>query len=307
MLNIEECLAKYDIQVKRITYFEKYIIIDSENEKYLLKKKDSNKEELFNHLKQINYNYYMPLINEYSDYYELYPYYDDNISGKYTKAKEMLYALALLHIKTTTYIDYNQDELKEIYEDTNNLIDNLTKYYLDLQDYLEGIEFLSPAQYLLMKNISRIHYLLRLAKNNLEDWFKDLESVREVLLINNVSLNNFRVGEASYFVDFKDAKNGLVVYDLVNFYKNEVLNVDFFSLFSFYNSKYNLNKDELELFYTLICIPERITFTKNNYLDTLRVRRLVDYVGVTLEFLLEKNKEYQKAYQEKLEEENENV
>lgn len=307
MLNIEECLAKYDIQVKRITYFEKYIIIDSENEKYLLKKKDSNKEELFNHLKQINYNYYMPLINEYSDYYELYPYYDDNISGKYTKAKEMLYALALLHIKTTTYIDYNQDELKEIYEDTNNLIDNLTKYYLDLQDYLEGIEFLSPAQYLLMKNISRIHYLLRLAKNNLEDWFKDLENVREVLLINNVSLNNFRVGEASYFVDFKDAKNGLVVYDLVNFYKNEVLNVDFFSLFSFYNSKYNLNKDELELFYTLICIPERITFTKNNYLDTLRVRRLVDYVGVTLEFLLEKNKEYQKAYQEKLEEENENV
>lgn len=307
MLNIEECLAKYDIQVKRITYFEKYIIIDSENEKYLLKKKDSNKEELFNHLKQINYNYYMPLINEYSDYYELYPYYDDNISGKYTKAKEMLYALALLHIKTTTYIDYNQDELKEIYEDTNNLIDNLTKYYLDLQDYLEGIEFLSPAQYLLMKNISRIHYLLRLAKSNLEDWFKDLESVREVLLINNVSLNNFRVGEASYFVDFKDAKNGLVVYDLVNFYKNEVLNVDFFSLFSFYNSKYNLNKDELELFYTLICIPERITFTKNNYLDTLRVRRLVDYVGVTLEFLLEKNKEYQKAYQEKLEEENENV
>lgn len=307
MLNIEECLAKYDIQVKRITYFEKYIIIDSENEKYLLKKKDSNKEELFNHLKQINYNYYMPLINEYSDYYELYPYYDDNISGKYTKAKEMLYALALLHIKTTTYIDYNQDELKEIYEDTNNLIDNLTKYYLDLQDYLEGIEFLSPAQYLLMKNISRIHYLLRLAKNNLEDWFKDLENVREVLLINNVSLNNFRVGEASYFVDFKDAKNGLVVYDLVNFYKNEVLNVDFFSLFSFYNSKYNLNKDELELFYTLICIPERITFTKNNYLDTLRVRRLVDYVGVTLEFLLEKNKEYQKAYQEKLKEENENV
>lgn len=307
MLNIEECLAKYDIQVKRISYSGKYIIIDSEDGKYLLKKKDSNKEELFNHLKQINYNYYMPIINDFSDYYELYPYYEDNISGNYTKAKEMLYALAILHLKTTTYLDYSQDEVKEIYENTDILIDNMSKYYLDLQDYFEGIEFLSPAQYLLMKNISRIHYLLRMAKSNLEDWYRDLGSVREVLLLNNVSLSNFRVGEVSYFVDFKDAKNGLVVYDLVNFYKNEVLNVDFFSLFSFYTSKYHLNRDELELFYTLICIPWKITFTKNNYLDSLRVRKLVDYVGITLEFLLEKNKEYQKAYQEKLEEENENV
>lgn len=307
MLNIQECLDKYNIKIEKISYYEKYIIIDSGENKYLLKQKDSNKEELFNYLRQINYNYFMPLLNDYNDYFELYPYYEDNISGSYTKARELLYALAILHLKTTTYLEYNQDELKEIYENTNILIDTLTKYYLDLQDYLEGIEFLSPAQYLLIKNISRVHYLLRLSKQNLEDWFSDLESVREVLLLNNVSLNNFRFGDRSYFVDFKEAKNGLVVYDLVTFYKNEVLNVDFYSLFNFYLSKYHLNKDELELFYTLICIPERITFTKNNYQDTLKVRKLIDYVEVTLNFLLEKNKEYQKAYQEKLEEENENV
>ncbi len=307
MLNIKECLAKYDIQIKKISYFEKYIIIDSGTAKYLLKLKDSNKEELFNHLKQINYSYFMPMINDYSDYYELYPYYDDNIGGNYTKAKELLYALAILHLKTTTYLEYSQDEMKEMYENTNILIDTLGKYYLDLQDYFEGIEFLSPGQYLLMKNISKVHYLLRIAKKNLDDWFKELESVREVLLLNNVSLNNFRVGERSYFIDFKEAKNGLVVYDLVNFYKNEVLNVDFVSLFDFYTSKYRLNKDELELFYALICIPEKIVFTKNNYQDSLKVRKFVDYVNVTLNFILEKDKEYQEADQEKLKEENKNV
>lgn len=307
MLNIQECLKKYDIQVDKISYFDKYIVIDSRDKKYLLKKKDSNKEELFNYLRQINYSYFMPLISSYDDYYELYPYYDDNVVNGYTKAKELMYGLALLHLKTTTYVEYSQDKIKEMYETMGVKIETLTKYYLDLQDYCEAIEMFSPAQYLLMKNISRIHYLLRLAKNNLDSWYSGTVNVREVLLINNVSLNNFRFGDRVYFLDFKAAKNGIVVYDLVNFYKNEVLNVDFYSLFSFYLSKYRLHKDELELFYTLICIPDKLVFTKNNYYDVLRVRKLVDYVNVTLDFLLEKNKEYQKANQEEFKEENNNV
>lgn len=299
MINIKECLSKYDIRTKKLTYLDNYVIINSDQSNYLLKMKDSDKEHLFNYLNQVRYDYFLPIENNYNDYYELYPYYKDNITDKYIKAKELIYALAILHLKTTTYVEYNHDNFKEIYEELNIRIDNTMKYYLDLQDYLEGIEFISPAQYLLLKNISSFYQLLRIAKNNLENWFSiENRNVREVLLIKNVSLNNFRVGDRSYFINYKDATKGLVVYDLISFYRKEAINVDFLSLFSFYNSKYQLAQDEVNLFFAVICIPERVVFTKNNYQDCLMVKKIVDYVLLTLSFASEKNKENEETYKD---------
>lgn len=296
MIRIKDFLDDYNISARKLTYLDKYVIVDTDDEKYLLKMKDSNKRDIFDYLKQIRYDYYMPLENDYNDYYELYPYYEDTISEKYHKAKELVYALAILHLKTTTYVDYNHDDLKEIYEKYSEKIDNLMKYYLDLQDYLEGIDFLSPAQFLLITNISKFYSLLRVSKYKLDKWFQIKgENVREVLLINNVSLDNFRVGEKCYFLDYKNATKGLVVYDLVDFYKNEVLNVDFPSLFNFYNSKYQLMEDEIDLFLSLISIPEKIVFSKDNYQDTLKIRKIIKYIDVTFSFVSEEDKENQKT------------
>ena len=303
MINIRDCLRELGIDAKKVTYLGNYVVVDSLNDKYLIKKKDSNKEELFNYLRQVNYDYFLPLENNYEDYYELYRYYDDNVSDKYLKAKELIYALVILHLKTTNYVDYNHDNFKEIYEELNIRIDNIMKYYLDLQDYLEGVEFLSPAQYLLIRNMSKYYELIRMAKYRLDSWFNtDNQKVREVVLIKNVGLDNFRVGDKTYFVDYKDVSRGLVVYDLISFYRREAINVDFPSLFNIYNSKYQLTSDELDLFFSVICIPEKIMFSKNNYQDTLRVRKITDYVLMTLSFVSEKYKENEKAYEEKFKE-----
>ena len=43
-------------------------------------------------------------------------------------------------------------------------------------------------------------------------------------------------------------------------------------------------------------------FSKNNYQDTLRVRKITDYVLMTLSFVSEKYKENEKAYEEKFKE-----
>lgn len=303
MINIRDCLRELGIDAKKVTYLGNYVVVDSLNDKYLIKKKDSNKEELFNYLRQVNYDYFLPLENNYEDYYELYRYYDDNVSDKYLKAKELIYALVILHLKTTNYVDYNHDKFREIYEELNIRIDNIMKYYLDLQDYLEGVEFLSPAQYLLIRNMSKYYELIRMAKYRLDSWFNtDNQKVREVVLIKNVGLDNFRVGDKTYFVDYKDVSRGLVVYDLISFYRREAINVDFPSLFNIYNSKYQLTSDELDLFFSVICIPEKIMFSKNNYQDTLRVRKITDYVLMTLSFVSEKYKENEKAYEEKFKE-----
>jgi len=176
-------------------------------------------------------------------------------------------------------------------------------YYLDLQDYIESLDFPTPAQYLLLKNISRFYSLLRFSKEKLENWFRDdNKNIREVLLIKDVNLSNFRVGEKNYFVDFKKAEKGLVIYDLVDFYKNVAVDLDFASLFNYYNSRYQLNRAEMNLFYSLIAIPEKISFFKKNYEDTVRVRKVVDYVNVTISFVSEKYEKDEKTDEEKFEE-----
>jgi len=292
MINIRECVQKYGITILSISYLDNNVIIDSSNGKYLLKKKDSNKKEIFSYLKQIHFDYFVPLVNDYNDYYELYPYYEDHIFDLYSKAKEFIYALSVLHLKTTSYVSYREGEIQDLYEEVSLNIDYMMKYYLDLQDYIEGLDFPNPAQYLLIKNISRFHYILRISKDKLEEWKRlQGESGREVLQIGKASLHNFRVGEKSYFVDFRDAKRGRAVDDLIYFYRSDFQDVDFSSLFSFYHSKYQLDKAELSFFYAMIAIPEKITFTKNHFLDTQRVRKVVDYVNQTLNFILEKDKE----------------
>ena len=80
MINIKDCLSKYDIRTKKLTYLDNYVIINSDQSNYLLKMKDSDKEHLFNYLNQVRYDYFLPIENNYNDYYELYPYYKDNIT-----------------------------------------------------------------------------------------------------------------------------------------------------------------------------------------------------------------------------------
>jgi len=304
MINLEEFLNEYNLEVTKITYYNNYIIIETINDKYLLKVKDSNKKELFDYLESINYSYYLPIINSYSDYYELYPYYDDKVQDQYTKAKKIVEAFALLQMKSLVYVDYNEDRIKGIYENLVNEIDVTMKYYLDLQDYIEQFSFPNPAYYLLIKNLSNFYELLRKGRLYLDKWYEktSTESIRESLLINNLSLDNFRFGDYSYFIDYKDVSKDLVIYDFVNFYKEEIINLDMISLFDYYKTIFKITISEFYLICALISIPIKIKFSRNAYNDTVRVRRVIDYVIKTLNFISEEDKKYQETNEDKLEE-----
>jgi len=304
MSSLRKFLEESLMNVKKLSYVDKFLIVDNDEGRYLFKRKDSNKRDIFSYLRQVGYDYYMPIVNDYNDAYEVYPYYDDNINDDYLKAKELLYALAVLHLRTTSYVEWMITDAKEIYEKIDVDIDLGMKYYLDLQDYLEGKLFLSPGEYLLINNISKIYSLFRISKRRLDSFYESFSGkVREAVLVGNVSLSNFRVGDKNYFIDFRNSKKDLVIYDLVDFYRNEATSVNFPSLFNLYNSKYQLNQNEFDLFCALISLCDKFKFSKDNYKDTLRVRKLVDYVNVTLSFLSEKEEENQKAHEEKLEQE----
>jgi hypothetical protein len=301
MINLDECLSEFNIEIKKVIYKKNYIIIESTDSKYLLKIRDSNKKKLFQYLESIGFKYYLPLINDYDDYFELYNYYDDKVDDN-TKGKEMIFALCSLHLKSVISSTYSRDDIKRIYEEKVLEIDNMMRYYLDLQDYIDTMSFPTASYYLLIKNISKIYELLRRGRIYLDNWYNiDDTNYNEVLLLNNLSLDDFRVGDVSYFLNIKDFDWSLAVYDLEKFYKSNFNVLDIKGLIKLYDSNCRMDNKNILLFNSLICIPWKINFSNNIYLDTIEVRKLIDYVTITLDYL-EENKEDEKANKDEFKE-----
>lgn len=282
---------------KIISYKNRSKIVERNNKKYLYKVKRNNKEELFNYLRIKGFtNFLSPL--EVTDQYEIYSYIDEVDMPKEDKAIELVNTLSFLHIKTTTYQEVNQEKVKEIYTNIKNEITYLKNYYLDLQDFIETREFMAPAEYLLMLNISKFYRALNYSERKLEAWYqKKQNTIREriVQLHRNINLEHFLIGDDSYFINWEKSTKDLVVYDFINFYQNEFNNLEMTSLFDQYQAKYEYTIDEMLLFKTIISIPPKLTFKQSNIINVINTRDAIDYVEKTNNFLLKYYEKNQKT------------
>lgn len=281
----------------KIVYQSNCRIVSKDDQKYLRKIRKSNKEELFEYLKNKGFQNFLPYIEQKKDY-ELYRYIEDIKIPKEDKAIELMYVLSLLHTTTTTYQDIDIDKMKELFETTKEKITFLRNYYLDLQDYIETKEFMSPAEQLLMRNISNFYKALNYSEYKLNSWYKVKEKTskeRIVQLHNNLSLEHFLKEDVAYLVNWDKAKKDYVIYDFINFYKHEYLNLEMTSLFELYQSKYQYTEEEQLLFESLISLPPQIIFNKTNYINTINTKNIVTYVIKTSEFLSKQNEENQES------------
>lgn len=302
-MNDERNILKANgIKTKKIFYKKKTKIIDTGDNRYTVKLKKNDNSKIYSYLKNRNFNNFLYQENNNNESYEVYPFIEEKEITKDDKAIDLVYTLSLLHIKTTTYQNTDLDKVKEIFEYNQNKLNYLNSYYHDLQDYIETKIYMSPAEYLLIRNISKIYSSIYFSKSMLEKWYKEKEQTKKerlVLLHNNLNLDHFLEGENHYFINWNKAKKGIVVYDFINFYQQEYLNLEMSSLFEIYQSKYKYTKDEMLLFLSLLTIPYKIEFNKSNYLNTLNVNHLITYINKTTEFALKENEKYQKAHQEK--------
>ncbi len=293
---IKSLLKENDLFINNISYKGHSRIINTSKGKYVLKEKKTNLQEIYDYLNAKKFYNYLPIINDYTDNYELYPYINELNMSNSSKAIDLIYELSMLHVKTTTYEEVNLDEIKKLYEETNKRIDYLYKYYLDLQDYIESNVYMAPAEYLLIRNISMVYRLLGFSKNKLNSWYQATEKLKKqryVLLNNNLKLDHFLEGESNYFINWNKAKRGNVIYDFLNFFHNNYLELDMKSLYDLYQSKYRFTKDEEDLFLALLAIPEEITLRNTNYINTLKVKNLVIYLNKVMVFILEEDEKYQ--------------
>lgn len=288
---MNEIINKYLTNIKKITYKKDYSIIEtSTNKKYIIIKKRKNKEKLYDYLTSINYNLYKKTLNI-NDKYEIFSL--DNLEeGSITNA------LITLHYLTEEFRECSKDDLKKIKEKIMFNLDKCYKYYLNLQDEIENMSFPPPDKYLLINNISQIYKLLEVSKYRLDNL--ELNSLREVILINNFDNNIFK-----NIIDFNYYSKDIFVYDLEKLYKKDYKN--FKDVLKKYNDKLKISKEEWNLLSILISIPEEVTLENNHYNDCIKIRNLINYVNYTFSFLSEEDEKYKETDKQELEEENENI
>lgn len=288
---MNEIINKYLTDIKKITYKKDYSIIEtSTNKKYIIIKKIKNKEKLYDYLTSINYNLYKKPLNI-NDEYEIF-FLDD------LEEESITNALITLHYLTEEFRECSEEDLKKIKEKIMFNLDKCYKYYLNIQDEIENMSFPPPDKYLLINNISQIYKLLEVSKYRLDNL--ELNSLREVILINNFDNNIFK-----NIVDFNYYSKDVFVYDLEKLYKKDYKN--FKDVLKKYKDKLKISKEEWNLLSILISIPEEVTLENNHYNDCIKIRNLINYVNYTFSFLSEEDEKYKETDKQELEEENENI
>lgn len=276
-------------------------IIINNNQKLIYKIKKNDNETLFNYFENKNFLNYLPYHMK-NDQYEIYRYINDEEIPPADKAIELIYIMSLLHNKTTTYQEVNIDSVKELYESTLEKINNLRTYYFNIQDYIETKIFMSPAEQLLMNNISKIYKALNYSEHKINEWYKHKEKQRKervVQLHNNLSLKNILLeNNNQYLINWDKSTKGYVIYDFIEFYHNEFRNVEMSALFELYQTKYKYTFEEELLFEALISIPKKADFSKNNLINTIEMKHITTYVDKTNTFLSEYYKKNQESNKE---------
>lgn len=300
MISILECCRKHSIQLKHIKRWNNYIILYGENGDYLLKEKGNNKEKLYSTFESIHYPYYLPLISSNKDSYELYPYFEEEVYDNNIKSKEFLKGLILLHKESIYYDEISDIYIKEFYNKIKKDIEEQFQFYLNLQNNIEVEGFPRLDYYYFLLNVSSFYKILTIALDKLELW-KNLEikKVRKALVIHKDSLSNFSYSSKKcYFIDFSECSHDLLIKDFISFYQANLFHTDMIECFHIYQSYLSFSYDEKVLFFCLISIPIKVTFTDNIYQNIIVIQNRVNYIEKTLQFLLEEDKENQKTDEE---------
>ena len=300
MNNLRSFLNKNDLSLNRLTIKNKTKILDTNRGTLVLKKKDNNINltNTFNYLESRSFDNYPKRVFE-NNNYDVYEYINGYNEPDEQKILDLINLLTILHYKTTFYKEVDRDYFKEIYESTINKIDYIYNYYTDIISLIETSIYMSPVEYLIARNISKIYESLNYSKENINKWYelvKNKRRIRVVNIHNNLSLEHYIKGNKPYLISWEKSKIDNPIYDLYNLYLNHYLDFDFSELFLNYESKYPLLKEERILLFSLMTIPWKFDFDDTEYNLCKNARKLFDYLYKTEKLVTEYN--YQKPNME---------
>ena len=235
MKKFNHLFSKYSIEPTKYKFFKNATIVSTNEKKYVVKERNrDNKSSIFNYLNSRSFDYYPRIISDNSDDYEITEYIEDIEMPLEQKMIDMIDLVSLLHNKTTHYVEIDEDDYKQVYEDINNNISYLYSYYNDILLVAENSEYMSPYQYMLALNITKIFGSLNFCKDEIDKWYKivkEKKKQRLVVLHNNLDLSHFLKNKSSYLISWGKSKIDIPIFDLYKLYKRHSLDYDFSEIF----------------------------------------------------------------------------
>lgn len=280
---------KYSIVPTKYEFYKNVTIVNTDNNKYVIKEKNrEDKSPIFNYLNSRSFDYYPNILSDVDDEYEITEYIEQVDMPIEQKMSDMIDLVALLHSKTTHYEEVDEEEYKEIYEDINNNIAYLYSYYTDLIAVSEASIYMSPSQYMLSLNISKILGALNFCKDEIDKWYKIVKEKRKqrlVVLHNNLDLSHFIKNKGSYLISWNKAKIDIPIFDLYKLYRRHSLNYEFSEIFKRYEHSYPLLEEEKKLFFILISLPDKLEFSSSEYQMCNDISNIIETLARTENFI----------------------
>lgn len=284
MRELNELLKKYDLKPNRYQKLGKSILIQTDCGKYMIKEKTRENNAIFEYLEARNFPYYPKLISNMEDDYIISEYQESIDMPDEQKMMDLIDLVILLHNKTTHYSEVDEADYKKIYEDIENNIEYLKSYYMDFITIIESKVYMSPAEYLLARNISKIFSSLNYCYHELEKWLELVKTKRKqrfVVLHNHLELDHFIRNRNAYLISWDKAKIDLPIFDFYKLYKKHGLEYDFDSLLKYYEKGYPLLEDERKLLFILISLPDKIEFDSSEYEMCKKISKQIDFLYKT--------------------------
>lgn len=285
MRELNDILKKYDLKPYRYRKLGKANVVETNQGKYVLKPKTREyNHEIFTYLDARNFPYYPKILSNMEDDYMITEYQESIDMPEEQKMMDMIDLVTLLHNKTTHYKEVDEADYKKIYEDIGNNIEYLNSYYIDMITVIESKVYMSPSEYLLARNISKIFSAINYCRHELENWLELVKTKRKqrfVVLHNHLELDHFIRNRNSYLISWDKAKVDLPIFDLYKLYKKHGLDYDFESILRYYEKSYPLLEEERKLLFILMTLPEKIEFSNNEYEMCRYISRQVDLLYKT--------------------------
>ena len=276
-----------DERIRKIEKIDNLTIIATENNIYCVKKnKNKNIIELFNYLKAKDFNNYLNI--KLIDDYEISNYIKQVNGNDNEKLTELAYILAMLHAKTTYYSIFSIDEIKGKYEKLTDQIIDTKAYYEKLFDDNVILNYPHPSMFLLIRNISLILISLDKSKYYLDKWYeliKNKNSIRKVINHNYLKVSNLLTGDNSYLINWYKSIKDSPIYDIESLFKENFKIIDMVDIFDIYRSKYQLLEEEIYLLATRLLLIDKLNPIKSDYINTIEVRKKIDYLSKANSFL----------------------
>ncbi len=289
MRKYNDLFEKYSIVPTKYEFYKNVTIVNTNDKKYVIKeKKREDKTPIFNYLKSRSFDYYPRILSDIDDEYEITEYIEQVDMPLEQKMSDMVDLVALLHSKTTHYEEVDEEDYKEIYEDINNNIAYLYSYYTDLIAIAEASIYMSPSQYMLALNISKILGALNFCKDEIDKWYKIVKEKRKqrlVVLHNNLDLSHFIKNKESYLISWNKAKIDIPIFDLYKLYRRHSLNYDFSEIFKRYEHSYPLLEEERKLFFILISLPDKLEYSSSEYQMCNNISNIIENLARTEVFI----------------------